>query len=595
MSSPAYGTVIGKRLVFLVWTACLLGATPVWALEILSPTQDGLVIGDTARFIINCNGTPNVSAEIEGQNYSVSWTKELYGNRFVGDLKLPDKGDQIVALKGQCGSNSTSGEVRFNNAIESSVEIADRVITRFFSMNNASGLDWNWGPAIFLYPLLKIASKSTHESEYLDYVIEYHQHHVDKGLPNIQLADECPSALSAFDLATEHQDDLAWSSVETVIDWLKTAKRNPLGSINHLGYGTFESTFFPSSIWVDSLMMWALLTVKYGFHAADDELLEFGLEQPIIFASKLQSLDTGLFFHAWNIPQDNPYPAENAPWLRGNGWVLVSIVEMLDVIGEQHEKYLELKNIFVDLAEATLLLRQPSGYWDTVINDPGFAYEESSGSALLAYGYAKGNRLGLLPSRYRYFARDTFRAITARMKRRDTGFTMEEISMGTNPMNKLGYSVILKDRNISYGVGAFLLLAAELSDDDFDDDVMPPDEPDGGVDSGPEPGGDGDVDTDADDGGSGDADIDADGDTDGDADTDTDGDADTDADVDADADTDVDTDSGGDTDPSPDTSTDSDGDAEADTDDKSSGSGSCGCRIGAGNPVSVSLMKILFN
>lgn len=116
--------------------------------------------------------------------------------------------------------------------------------------------------------------------------------------------------------------------------------------------------------------------------------------------------------------------------------------------------------------------RQPSGYWDTVLDEPGYAYEESSCSTLVAAGYAKGVRLGLLPVEYRQYARDTFQAITARMKRRSVGFPMEKISMGTNPANRFGYKMELKDRNISYGVGSFLLLADELSDDSFDSEKM---------------------------------------------------------------------------------------------------------------------------
>ncbi|MCU0692273.1 MAG: glycoside hydrolase family 88 protein [Polyangiaceae bacterium] len=456
---------------FFVVAATLLSVSPTdaWSLDVVSPTKDGLVIGDTARIIVHCGDAPTLHASIAGQSAGISWTRGAYGNGWVGDLKLPSKGDQAVTLEGQCGGTDVSEPLQFNNGIEKSVEVAEQVIARFFSMNEEDKLEWNWGPAIFLYPLLKIAPKSTHSAEYIDYVARYHQRHIEKGLPKIEWADRCPSALSAFDLAVKHGRGFAWPSVETVMEWIATAKRNPLGSIDHLGYDNAQSFFFPSSIWVDSLMMWAVLTVKYGLRTDDDTLLSFGLEQPFIFASKLRQPYTGLYHHAWNIEAGQPYPADNVPWLRGNGWVLVSLAEMLEEIGWGHDRYDALAALFVNLAEASLTRRQPSGYWDTVVDNPGYAYEESSGSALLAYGYAKGTRLGLLSPKFRYYARDTFRAITARMKRRSTGFTMEEISIGTNPTNKVGYSLIPTDRNVAYGVGAFLLLADELSGDSFGD------------------------------------------------------------------------------------------------------------------------------
>jgi unsaturated rhamnogalacturonyl hydrolase len=214
--------------------------------------------------------------------------------------------------------------------------------------------------------------------------------------------------------------------------------------------------------------MWSLLAVKYGLYTGDTELLEFGLQQPVLFASKLQDPDSGLFYHAWNIPGDCLLPANNTFWLRGNGWVLASVGEMLRLIGPGHASYDQMAAIFVSLAEGSLEWRQPSGYWDTVMTDPGYAYEESSGSALIAFGYARGVNLGLLDDSYMDLAKDTFKAITARMKKRSVGYTMEEISIGTNPSGKWLYSMVPKDRNLSYGVGAFLLLAAELAEESIE-------------------------------------------------------------------------------------------------------------------------------
>jgi hypothetical protein len=44
---------------------------------------------------------------------------------------------------------------------------------------------------------------------------------------------------------------------------------------------------------------------------------------------------------------------------------------------------------------------------------------------------------------------------------------MTDISIGTNPSGRMGYKVLPTRGNINYGVGAFLLLADELSDVNF--------------------------------------------------------------------------------------------------------------------------------
>lgn len=446
----------------------LLSCASHRGLDILSPTQDGVVIGNSAKFVIQCESAPRTRARVDGKQMEIPWTKLPNQDLWTGDLQLPRKGAHAVVLKGTCGKHDRIGEVHFDNSIESSVEIADLAIAPFIAQNSPEKLAWDWGPAIFLYPLLKIAPKSAHKTEYIDYVERYHRWHADKGLPTIRWADHCPSALSAFDLAKSYQKEFAWSSVETVIDWIKTAERNDLGSIDHLGTNNIRAMWFPRSIWIDSLVMWTLIAVKYALHKGDDQLLEFGLEQSLLFADKLRNPETGLFVHAWNIEKNRSYPENHAHWLRGHGWALVAMVEILQLIGKEHERYRDLAEVFVNLAQATRPHRLPSGYWDTVLDAPGYAYEESSGSALIATAYAKGNRLGLLPDAYRELARDTFQAITARMKRRETGFTVEEISRMTIPASQHGYKLVGKGRNISYGVGAFVLLADELADDSFD-------------------------------------------------------------------------------------------------------------------------------
>ena len=327
-------------------------------------------------------------------------------------------------------------------------------------------LEWNWTSAIFLYPLARIAEHSEHRDQYLDYVRRFHEHYMAVGTPPINLADACPSALSAYYLAREYGEDFAMPNVEKVINYIKTVELNSIGSIDHLG-DNWESLFYPSSIWVDSLMMWVLIAVQVGVDTSDQDLLDLALVQPGLFAERLHDPASGLFFHAWDLENDQLLPLDNTPWLRGNGWVLAAILEMISAIGPDHPRYAEFTSIFVGLAQAILPHRQPSGYWDTVILQPGVAYEESSGSALVAYAFAKGARLGLLPAEFREYAKETFAGIVARMKKHADGYSMEEISFGTNPFNTLVYSLVPTFPDLLYGNGAFLLLAEELSGESF--------------------------------------------------------------------------------------------------------------------------------
>ena len=394
------------------------------------------------------------------------WEQEAYPNRWISTIELPYRGPHVLRLESGLENPETVKTVSFRNDLAGSIAAAELNLSHVLSLNEPEDLAWNWTSAIFLYPLARIAEHSDQGDQYLDYVRQFHQHYMDVGTPPIDLADACPSALSAYYLATEYGETFAMPNVEKVIDYIKTVELNAAGSIDHLG-DSWESLFYPSSIWVDSLMMWVLIAVQVGVDTDDQVLLDRALPQPTIFAERLHDPVSDLFFHAWNVEEDQLLPLDNTPWLRGNGWALAAILEMMSAVGSDHPRYSEYASIFVGLAEAIHEHRQPSGYWDTVILQPGFAYEESSGSALVSYAFAKGARLGLLPAQYREDAKETFAGIVARMKKQEDGYSMEEISTGTNPFNAKIYKLIPKAPDRLYGNGALLLLAEELSGESF--------------------------------------------------------------------------------------------------------------------------------
>jgi len=435
--------------------------------EVLSPTEDGIVIGDSVKFIFRGMIEPDTyKIYLDEEEIAPQWQQDAYPNRWISTIELPSRGPHVLRLESGLENPETIKTVSFRNDLAGSIEAVDLNLSHVLSLKEPEDLAWNWTSAIFLYPLVRIAEHSEHGEQYLDYVRRFHEHYMDVGTPPIDLADACPSALSAYYLAREYDEDFAMPNVEKVIDYIKTVELNAAGSIDHLG-DSLESIFYPSSIWVDSLMMWVLIAVQVGMETGDQELLDRALAQPTIFAEKLHDPASGLFFHAWNVEEDQRLTLNNTPWLRGNGWALVAILEVMSAVGPGHSKYFEYASIFVGLAQSILPHRQPSGYWDTVILQPGYAYEESSGSALVSYAFAKGARLGLLPAEYRQYAKETFAGIVARMKKHGDGYSMEEISTATNPFNALVYKLVPKAPDRLYGNGALLLLAEELSGESF--------------------------------------------------------------------------------------------------------------------------------
>ena len=297
----------------IAWT--LLPAASEARIAVISPTDNGLVVGERVRVVITgCKKAPKVEATLDGAPAPVTWERLAHRGRWMAWLALHGRTKKNLNLSGRCGVLKLKRAIRFSNRITSSVQVAEHVVERFFSMNKPRRLAWHWGPGIFLYGLSRLAERSTRRDRYVAYLREYHAHHLEKGTPTIDWADKCPPALSGLTLATRHGDPLALPAVEKVAAFLRTVPKNSLGSIDHLGHGTFLSLFYPSSIWVDSLMMWGVLAVAHGKHAGDPRLLDFGLGQPLIFSRTARDVRNGLFHHAWNVERQRPHQ-HPPPWI----------------------------------------------------------------------------------------------------------------------------------------------------------------------------------------------------------------------------------------------------------------------------------------
>lgn len=330
--------------------------------------------------------------------------------------------------------------------------------------HRAESLSWNWEPGIFLYGLERL-SLASQDPEFRiqsrEYLIRYHRHWERKGIPRVTWSDFCVPALSGFRLHHDLGSWVGWASVRDVIHYIDHAPRNPLGALDHLG-SYWLRIFYPHSIWVDSLMMYAVLAAQWGRETGDTRLLDFAAEQPLIFASVLKDATTGLFYHAWSYTRDRTLPSNAGLWLRGNGWVVVATAEILAMLPDTHPSKPELRVLLSDLVDALSLWQLKSGLWDTVITLRGEGYEETSGSALIAYGIALAVKNGDLPLGKLGIAEKAFRGVTRRLIPTADGLSMPGISWFTIPSQDLGYKLVPRGRDYGYGVGAYLLAASIL-------------------------------------------------------------------------------------------------------------------------------------
>tara|TARA_B100000925_G_scaffold262107_1_gene219223 strand:+ start:11343 stop:12455 length:1113 start_codon:yes stop_codon:yes gene_type:complete len=352
-----------------------------------------------------------------------------------------------------------------NASVEHARVDLEDVVSNFIQIKAPEKLDWNWEEAIGLFGLVRVADvvNEKQKVEILEFIKRYHYYY-DKKKPKVTWADECPSVLSALFLEDEY-----FSSDEInfwrVLDYLKTARLNEIGSIDHLGEDSTIGKFFPpykNSVWLDSLMMWGNLSMRAGLLMGDAQLIDLALSQPKIFSTYLQDENSGMFIHSYNYRGDYTFPRKKLFWTRGNGWVVATLADYLELMPKGDHRYEEIKNIFIKLVKGFFEAPTKNNLWRNLYPVNKDNRIDTSGSALVAYGMAKGFRLGVLDERYFVQAKKSFTAINSHLKKTKFGKRLTKVIGPTVPGPRLFYRIIPYQKNSYYGHGAYFLLASEI-------------------------------------------------------------------------------------------------------------------------------------
>ncbi len=340
------------------------------------------------------------------------------------------------------------------------IAIADRIALDHIDRHPAARLPWSWSAAVFTFGLARLAVVSPRRAEWIAYLREYY---VDRRRPpEIRRPDDCAPALGAAVLVRELNQPDAAVALQPVTQYVRTAPRNRLGALDHLDPRTPLGRLYPASIWVDSMMMYGLAAALAAQALDDPQLRTFASTQPQIFAAQLQDPQAGMFRHAALHRRGRLRPSAPTFWLRGNGWAAASMVEWVAMMSPDDPHRAAIIDRLLPLLLALRRHRGADGMWTTVIDDPR-TYPETSGTALVAFALAKAARLGLVDARSREQARQTLHTLVARLRVRGDRLSLPGISGPTIPSRRLGYAVVPRAADLSYGVGAVLLLAAELA------------------------------------------------------------------------------------------------------------------------------------
>jgi len=332
----------------------------------------------------------------------------------------------------------------------------------------AGELPFRWGEGVLMLGL-DCAARTLHEDsgarEIDGYVRGYYEAHRARGIAFTWSDEVTPAIAAASRLARGEaaQQHVVDDAVQYVLHAPRTTTH---GVITHFGRSPLRylAPPFPDA-WVDSLFHVVPLLVRHGQLVNASREIDEAAEQVVRFMRAAQDPRNGLVTHAFSerdgqLVREPPFEAD-AYWLRGQGWVLASGVEAWAALPEEHSLRGELGDRLQKLARSLLVYQAPSGLFHTLVTRKD-TYEETAGSALVIYGLARGGRVGLLEADALHAVGRGMRGLIAIVDHERDRFEVTGTSLGTNPWPAV-YEHVPTAPQVSYGVGAWLLAACEVS------------------------------------------------------------------------------------------------------------------------------------
>ena len=150
-----------------------------------------------------------------------------------------------------------------------------------------------------------------------------------------------------------------------------------------------------NTVWLDDMFMGIPALAYMGKYTGEARYYDEAARQVLSFASRMFVPEKRLFRHGW-IEAMQPHPAFH--WGRANGWAILTLCEVLDVLPNDHPQRADIMNLLQQHAAGLAALQHHDGYWHQLL-DRQDTYLEASATAIYAYCFAHAINKGWLDAK----------------------------------------------------------------------------------------------------------------------------------------------------------------------------------------------------
>ena len=226
-------------------------------------------------------------------------------------------------------------------------------------------------------------------------------------------------------------------------------------------------------LWLDGVYMSLPFLVRYGAMFNQSQYtLDEAAKQLMIYAGHLNDPATGLMFHAYDESGQQPWadPVTHHSaifWCRSIGWFGMTLVDVLEIMPQQHPRREDLLRQVRQLAAAYQKYQDSAtGLWYQVV-DKGTNpdnWHETSSSSMYTYMLSRAVQRGYIPHTYQRVAARGYAGVLTQLSKDDKGHAhIANICEGTNVGDLAFYLARPRSVDDFHGLGAFLIMNEQLT------------------------------------------------------------------------------------------------------------------------------------
>ena len=212
-----------------------------------------------------------------------------------------------------------------------------------------------------------------------------------------------------------------------------------------------------NTLWLDDLYMGVPALAQMGKLTGDNKYYDDAVKQIELFSGRMFNKNLNVYMHGW-VEEMTVHP--EIRWARANGWALMAMAELLDVLPENHPGRTKLLQQFQLHAKGLAGFQSGQGFWHQLL-DRSDSYLETSATAIYAYCFARGVNKGWLDAKaYAPAAILAWNAVTTKVNEQGqvegtcvgTGMAFDPAFYYYRPVNVFA----------AHGYGPVLLAGAEV-------------------------------------------------------------------------------------------------------------------------------------